>query len=66
MFYVKEKIGKNTEFKIEINYENVFCICPKCGSEVKVFLDDILQDKNSDLYNTSVYCDECSRITEEE
>ncbi len=42
MFYVKEKIGGTAEVTLEINDENVFCRCPKCGCEVR----DGLQDKS--------------------
>lgn len=61
MFYVKEKIGENAEIRIDITDENVFCRCPKCGGETRVFLDEVLRDEDSDLYGTAVFCDECSR-----
>ncbi len=60
MFYVKAKIGEDSEIKIDITDENVFCRCPKCGGETRVYLDDVLKDENSDLYGTAVFCDECS------
>lgn len=61
MFYVKEKISSTAETKIEINDENVFCICPKCGREVQVNLEDVMIDGKGDLCSTAVLCEECSK-----
>ena len=55
MFYLKHK-GK----KLEINDENVYTVCPCCGKEHKVDLQDILSCEHSDLCGTAVYCGECS------
>ena len=59
MFYVKEPIHDAMEVTIEINDENVFCRCPRCGSEVAVDLEDVLSS-GGDLYGTSVFCDKCA------
>ncbi len=61
MFYVKEKIGDTAEMTLEINDENVFCRCPKCGCEVRVDLVEVLRDEDSDLFGTAVYCDQCGK-----
>lgn len=61
MFYVKEKISDTAETKIEINDENVFSICPKCGKEVQVNLEDVISDEEGDLCSTAVLCEECSK-----
>ena len=58
MFYVKEKINDVMEISIEINDENVFCTCPKCGKEVGVDLVEVLKD--GDLLSTQVCCNTCS------
>ena len=58
MFYVKEKINDAMEVSIEINDENVFCTCPKCGKEVGVDLVEVLED--GDLLSTQVCCNTCS------
>lgn len=58
MFYVKEKINDVMEVSIEINDENVFCTCPKCGKEVRVDLVGVLEE--GDLVSTQVYCNTCS------
>ena len=58
MFYVKEKINDAMEVSIEINDENVFCICPKCGKEVRVDLVEVLEE--GDLVSTQVCCNTCS------
>lgn len=58
MFYVKEKINDSMEISIEINDENVFCTCPKCGKEVGVDLVEVLEE--GDLLSTQVCCNTCS------
>lgn len=58
MFYVKEKINDSMEISIEINDENVFCTCPKCGKEVRVDLVEVLEE--GDLVYTQVCCNTCS------
>ena len=58
MFYVKERINDSMEISIEINYENVFCTCPKCGKEVRVDLVEELEE--GDLFSTQVCCNTCS------
>lgn len=59
MFYIKERIHGGVEVKIDITDENVFCRCPRCGSEVAVDLEDVLSS-GGDLYGTSVFCDKCA------
>ena len=58
MFYVKEKINDSMEVSIEINDENVFCTCPKCGKEFRVDLVEVLEE--GDLLSTQVCCNTCS------
>lgn len=58
VFYVKEKINDSMEISIEINDENVFCTCPKCGKEVRVDLVEVLEE--GDLVSTQVCCNTCS------
>ena len=58
MFYVKEKINDVMEVSIEINDENVFCTCSKCGKEVEVDLVEVLEE--GDLVSTQVCCNTCS------
>ena len=60
MFYVKEKINDAVEVTIEIA-DNVFCQCPKCGTEVEVDLSDFIGDEDFDLYDSSVCCEKCSK-----
>lgn len=61
MFYVKSQINEDAQLRIDITDENVFCTCPKCGSEVLVDLVEIFQDEETDLFGTAVYCTECSK-----
>ena len=55
MFYLKHK-GK----KIPVEADNVYTICPECGREHTVDLQEILEGGDADLYGTAVYCEECS------
>ena len=55
MFYMKHK-GK----KLEIHEDNVYTICPQCGKEHAVDLQDILKCEHADLYSTYPYCEECT------
>lgn len=61
MFYVKAKINDTVELTVEIQDDNVFTQCPKCGQEVAIDLVEIFCDVENDLYGTAVYCAECSR-----
>ena len=66
MFYVKEKLSQVAEIMVEIHDDNVFCTCPGCGCEVHVDLGDLLGVGEGDLYGTSVYCIDCSKLKLEE
>lgn len=55
MFYLKHN-GQ----KLPIEGDNVFTICPECGREHPVDLQEILEGGGTDLYSTGVYCDACS------
>lgn len=61
MFYVKEQLSDAMEVTIEINDENVFCRCPRCGAEEQIDLAEIFVDGEGDLFSTAVLCDSCSR-----
>jgi|GEM_PF-716941 len=59
MFYIKHE-NDGVTVKAEITDENVFTICPECGKEHAVNLQEILCAGNADLYSTQVYCHKCS------
>ena len=59
MVYVKETVSDSMDVTIEINDENVFCRCPRCGDEVQVDLQEILKEEN--LFGTAVFCESCSK-----
>ncbi len=61
MFYVKENINDTLGVTVEINDENVFCHCPRCGAEVPVDLNEFFGDAEFDLFGTAICCTECSR-----
>lgn len=62
MFYVKEKINEAMEVRIELGSDNVYGICPGCGDEVQVNLEDLsAADDGLDLYGMAVYCDDCTK-----
>lgn len=62
MFYVKEKVSPSVDVTVELHDDNVFCICPECGREVEIDLVELFGNGESDLYGTSVYCRECSKV----
>ena len=55
MFYLKHK-GE----KLPVEADNVYTVCPECGREHTVDLQEILEGGDADLYGTAVYCEECS------
>jgi len=55
MFYVKHN-GK----KIFIEDDNTFTMCPRCGKEMQVSLEQAVVDGKLDLYGTAFYCKQCS------
>ena len=61
MFYVKEQLNDAMEVSIEINDENVFCRCPRCGTEIQVDLAEVFADEEIDLFDTAVMCKNCSK-----
>ena len=61
MFYVKTQFNEETTLTTEITDENVFTRCPRCGSEIRSDLVDILADGDGDLFGTTVLCDDCAR-----
>ena len=61
MFYVKENINEALGVTVEINDENVFCHCPRCGAEVPVDLNAFFGVAEFDLFGTAICCTECSR-----
>jgi len=62
MFYVKEKISPAAQITIQIHYDNVFCICPECGCEINVNLVSLLSVNKAGLYDTAVFCKNCSKL----
>ena len=62
MFYVKEKVSDTMEVGIEINDENVFGVCPDCGGETNVDLEELAHaNEGLDLFGCAVLCEECSK-----
>lgn len=61
MFYIKEEIKDGVEIHVEITDENVYNICPICGKEIPVDLTAVFSDGDTDLFATSVLCDNCSK-----
>ncbi len=55
MFYLK-KLG----FKLYIESDNVYTVCPVCGKEHRVDISEVFSDGQSDLYGTAIYCPICS------
>ena len=61
MFYTKQPVGEDGELITYITDENVYTICPRCGTETPVDLVHALSDEGRDLYGTGVYCDRCAK-----
>lgn len=62
MFYTKAQIDPNTAIVTEITEENVFTLCPDCGEELAINLNDVVGDNGLlDLFSTGVCCAECSK-----
>lgn len=57
MFYAIQ--GKK---KVPINYNTTYAQCPGCSKFHKVDLESILDIEGADLCDTSVYCEQCTRI----
>ena len=55
MFYLK-KLG----FKLYIESDNVYTVCPICEKEHRVDISEIFSDGQSDLYGTAILCPICS------
>ncbi len=66
MFYVKDKLSDTAEIMVEIHDDNVYCSCPGCLCEVQIDLGKLLSDGDGGLYDTSVYCTNCSKERLEE
>lgn len=60
MFYVKAKIGENTNVITEITDENTYTTCIDCGHEIQVDLDEAIVDGHLDLFGLGMRCEECS------
>ncbi|MEL7610619.1 MAG: hypothetical protein AAGU74_14090 [Bacillota bacterium] len=56
MFYMKH--GNR---KLEILDDNVYTLCPQCGQEEHVDIQEILSSGDADLCGTAVYCERCLR-----
>lgn len=60
MFYVKEQINDAMSVTVDINDENVFSHCIRCGKELQVNLEDLFADGSVDLSSTGVVCTTCA------
>lgn len=58
MFYVKADIAEGVSIKVELG-ENIYNLCPICGKECAVDLEEAVTKDGLDLYHTEVCCDEC-------
>lgn len=58
MFYVKETNGQ-CAITVQITDENVFTLCPKCGREIPIDLQELFEGGDVDLCGTTILCEEC-------
>lgn len=61
MYYVKS--GNR---KIDIEDDNVFTMCVKCGKEIQVDLADAVIDGELDLYSVGWFCQKCGEDVRKE
>ena len=60
MFYVKKKLADGAEINVDIEYDNVYTRCPKCGVEHMIDLEECAKDESFTFEGTCVYCEKCS------
>ena len=63
MYYVKAKIGREAEIKIEVHGDDIYTKCTKCGKEILAdtgILSELLEEGNLD--GTSMCCEKCSKM----
>ena len=60
MFYTKIQIADDAELITYLTDENVYATCPICGQETLVDISEIFKEEDTDLYGTSVFCDDCA------
>ena len=62
MYYVKTKINKEVEMKVEVHGDDIYTKCSKCGKEIQAdmeILTELLKEGNLD--GTSICCEDCSK-----
>jgi len=65
MIYLKTDV-RGQETRIPIYTDEIFTICPRCKREFNVDVELLaVIIKDSDLASTSLYCENCSSITNE-
>lgn len=60
MFYLKT--GNE---KLWIEDTNTFTMCPVCGKEIQVSLEEAVMDGKLDLYGVSFCCEKCGKTVRE-
>ncbi len=60
MFYVKKKLADGVEINVDIECDNVYTRCPKCGVEHKVDFEGHAKYEDFELESTAIYCEKCS------
>ncbi len=63
MYYIKTKLGENTELHVTLHDDNIFDRCAKCGREVQICLADFFSAEDANLDTASVICGECTKST---
>ena len=62
MFYIKKQVSDDIGIKIDIYDDEIFTQCPKCGKEIQVDNETLVNIlKDADLSSTSLYCGKCSK-----
>ena len=67
MYYVKAKLNKETEIRVEIHGDDIYTECMECGKEILVdtaILLELLEEGNLD--GTGICCEKCSKVIKKE
>lgn len=61
MYYIKTKLSKETEIRVEVHGDDIYTKCTKCGKEIladTTILSELLEEGNLD--GSSMCCEKCS------
>ncbi|MCC2249111.1 hypothetical protein JUJ52_03945 [Virgibacillus sp. AGTR] len=62
MIYIKAKLNRDVEIKVDLYGDEFRSFCPKCAKEFDISIEEVadLVKDGRDLAGTAIYCLECS------